>query len=574
MKIFVAQIKSIAGDAQGNFARIQAAYNQATKAGCDICLLPELVTSGYLAEDLFFSQDFINAIDQINKDLIESTGKCALILPTIIQDKGNLYNSAIVAQNGKIIGQTNKTILPNYGVFDEKRYFTPGKPQIITINGKKVGVPICEDIWHFAVCDDLQSQGAEIFLVPNASPFEIGKFDLRKQQVIARYNEHKIPFIFCNQATSQDGIIFDGHSFCHDGKISVICKGFCEDSAVVTWREESLLRAPTTPVMARERSDRGHPVIKRLSAFIMDPHVALRAPRDDGAGASAPRDDAEGVWGDNSIIYQALIFGLKSYVEDNGFTKVILGLSGGIDSALVACICADALEYQNVTAYMMPSKITSEDSKKDARAVAKLLNIASLEIPIHKILESYITQLEASKNAEAQDLMYQNLQARIRGSILMAHANKHGSLLITTGNKSEYATGYATLYGDMNGAFNPIKDLYKTQIFALAAYRNSISNVIPENIITKEPTAELATNQKDSDSLPPYYILDKILYSYLELNLPKKELYKNFDQQVVDKVVALVKKSEFKRKQSAPGIKISRLNLEKDRRFPITNLFN
>lgn len=527
MKIFVGQIKSIAGDVLGNFTRIQNAYKQASEAECDICLLPELATSGYLAEDLFFSQDFIAEIAKINNKLIKISKNCALILPTLIQKERKLYNSVIVAQDGKILGQTYKAILPNHGIFDEKRYFSSGISQIIVINGKKIAIPICEDIWHFEVCENLKSQGAEIFLVPNASPFELGKFDLRTRQVIARYNEHKIPFVFCNQNTSQDGIVFDGNSFCYDGNLSIICGKFCEDSAVISYKDNK---------------------------FKIDKKY----------------HKSENIFED---IYQAIKFGLKCYVEDNGFKTVLLGLSGGIDSALVACICADALGASNVTAYMMESKFTSETSKNDAKELIKLLGINFEEIPITNILQTYIDELDAKKSAEDEDLMYQNLQARIRGSILMAQSNVNGSLLITTGNKSEYATGYATIYGDMNGAFNPIKDIYKTQIFALANYRNSISKVIPENIINKAPSAELATNQKDSDSLPDYKILDKILYSHIELNLPKEELYKNFDSNIVDKVIKLVRNSEFKRKQSAPGVKISIRNFEKDRRFPITNLF-
>ena len=605
MKIFVAQIKSLAGDITGNAARIKHAYNQAINASCDVCLLPELATSGYLAEDLFLNPDFLEEISKINDDLIQSTKNCALILPTVSvittsakrdaaipslmgssrrfapQDDGcglippqddecgarndtpKLYNGVIVAQNGKIIGHTQKAILPNHGVFDDKRYFTPGTSQIITINGLKVGIPICEDIWHFKVCNDLKTQGAEIFLVPNASPFELGKFELRSKQVIARYNEHKIPLVFCNQATSQDGIIFDGNSFCYDGKLSVICDGFCEDSAVVVFKGSRL------DVITRSAM---HDVA--IPGIMGSSRQAFGLPQDDGCGLPLPQDDGSLTQYNNSSIYQAITFGLKSYTHDNGFKKVVLGLSGGIDSAIVACICADSLGPENVTAYMLPSKLTSQSSKDDALELAKSLGINISEIPITTILESNIKELGLQQNAIKEDLTYQNLQARIRGTILMAQANKDGALLITTGNKSEYATGYATIYGDMNGAFNPIKDLYKTQIFALSRWRNSVSPVIPENIITKAPSAELSTNQKDSDSLPEYEILDQILYSYIELRTSKEELCKTFDSNIVNKIITLVRKSEFKRKQSAPGVKISIMNFEKDRRLPITNLFD
>ncbi len=528
MKIFVAQIKSIVGDFTHNFKRIKEAYDKAIKSNADICLFPELVTCGYLAEDLFLDQDFIEQTAQINNNLIESSGQCALILPTMIKENKNnsLYNGVIVAQNGKILGKTYKRFLPNYGLFDEKRYFIPGKSQIIKINDRKIGIPICEDIWHKEVCNDLKQQGAELFLVPNASPYHVGKFGLRQRQIEARYKEHNIPFIFCNQSHSQDGIIFDGQSFCYDGALSIVCNKFTQDDAIVAFEENGFK-------CNRKKS------VKNI--------------------------DAE--------IYEATKFALKTYVQDNGFEKVILGLSGGIDSAIVATICASSIGGKNVTAYMMPSNFTSVESIDDAKILAKQLSIKLITIPINKILDEYVNSMSAQPSKKNQDLMYQNLQARIRGTMLMAEANKNNALLITTGNKSEYATGYATIYGDMNGAFNPIKDIYKTQIFALAKYINSISQIIPQNIIDKAPSAELAENQKDSDSLPEYKILDQILYQYIECNMPKKELYKNFEPAIVDKIIKLVKISEFKRRQSAPGVKISIRNFEKERRFPITNLF-
>ncbi len=539
MKIFVAQIKAISGDVVGNKKRIDQSYQQATELQCDICLLPELITSGYLADDLFLSQDFIDKIYQVNQQLIDITNSCALILPTIIQSENKLYNAVIVAQNGKIIGQTYKTILPNYGIFDEQRYFTAGSANIININGAKIAIPICEDIWHPEICANFKSQGAKIFLVPNASPFEIGKFDLRLNQVVKRYKENKLPIIFCNQAHAHDGIIFDGNSFCYDGRLSVICDKFQEDNAIITWNDDNKLLCNTS-----------YQKPKKIATELFSPEAMLED------------------------IYLAVKLGLKSYVHDNGFSKVILGLSGGIDSAIVAAICVDALGSDNVSVYILPSEISAKESIQDAQEITKLLNIKSEIINISSILNAYIISLNAEQSRIKEDLTYQNLQARIRGTILMAYANKNNALLITTGNKSEYATGYATLYGDMNGAFNPIKDLYKSQIFALAKYRNSLSRVIPENVINKAPSAELARNQKDSDVLPEYVILDKILYYYIELNFTKRQLYQKFDHKLIDKIINLVKMSEFKRVQSVPGVKLSKCNFEKDRRFPITNRFD
>lgn len=531
IKIAVGQIAPRVGSLQHNFQQIHDFYVQNKSA--NIVVLPELATCGYLAQDLLHKPDFINDIHVNIQRLIEATSDTTLLLPTPYLIEGNLYNSVLAIKNREIIGITHKRELPNYGIFDEKRYFTPGIPQTIDIDGLKVGIPICEDIWHKDVCSDLKKQGAEIFIIPNGSPFEQGKHNKRIEIIKQRFLDTKIPLLYCNQVLGHDGIVFDGKSFCYDGTLHQFGLAFKPSNSVVTLAGKKFKTS-------------------ELSV------------------TNSPAAD----------IYEAMKLGLRDYVIQNGFSKVIIGISGGIDSALVACICADSLGAKNVTGYMLPSKFSSEESKLDALGLADNLGITLEEINISAAVEQIITGIsttaEDKKSAnnfdwQNADLTIQNLQSRIRGCILMAKSNSDNALLITTGNKSEYATGYATLYGDMNGAFNPVKDLYKTEIYDIANYRNNIKADIPQNIIDKEPTAELSPNQKDSDNLPEYYLLDQILFSYIEDDLSQKQLKQKFPDDIVEKIINLVNIAEYKRFQSAPGVKISSREFGRDRRYPLTN---
>ena len=528
MKILVCQTKPKVGDLEENYNSILRHYQSALNLNADICLFPELAISGYFAEDLFTQKNFLEDIQIKVTKLISITEHICLLLPTpILEPNGLLYNGVIAAKHGKVIGLTYKHELPNYGIFDEKRYFTNGIPSIIIINDKKIGIPICEDIWFNKVCNNLKEQGAELFLVPNGSPYEKGKMQERVSIVKQRFNETQVPIIYCNQALGHDGIVFDGRSFCYDGEVKVIGKAFETDQQLVEIVDNKF-RCTTT---------------YDLNLNIYDE------------------------------IFDAMVLGLRDYVLGNGFTKVILGLSGGIDSALVAVIAQKALGKENVTSYMLPSKFTSKESVEDAENIANNLNIIFKSIDISKIFESFLLTLDKDIPIKESSITFQNLQSRIRGTILMAKANETGSLLITTGNKSEYATGYATIYGDMNGAFNPIKDIYKTELYELVRHINKTINVIPQRVITKAPTAELASGQKDSDSLPDYPILDRIIEDHIENNLDQYELSKKYDSELVQRIVKMVRTAEFKRKQSAPGVKISKRNFEKERRFPITNLY-
>jgi NAD+ synthase len=526
MKIFVCQTSPKVGALKANLKIVQDNYHEALSKNADICIFPELCISGYLAEDLFFKNDFISKVENITANLVASTKGTCLLLPTLLRENNNLYNVVIAAQNGKIIGKTYKSKLANYGIFDEKRYFTEGKPSVITVNGVKVGVPICEDIWSSEVCLNLKNQGAEIFIVPNASPFEKYKQEIRIKLAKNRFSETSIPLIYCNQALSHDGIIFDGKSFMYDGELTIIGKDFASDFCIVEYLNKKLV------------TDKSYPKEQNLY----------------------------------EEIYKATILGVRDYIYDNGFQKVIIGLSGGIDSAIVAAIAVKAIGAENVLCYMLPSKFTSKLSIRDATKLAANLGISLDSVSIQKIVDEFALSLGIKTN-DHSSITYQNLQSRARGTLLMGLANISNALLLTTGNKSEYATGYATIYGDMNGAFNPIKDLYKTEIFKLAEYINLGDEIIPKNIIEKEPSAELAPNQKDSDSIPDYEMLDKILEQLIEHKSCPEQLYIEFDQKTVDKVARLIRISEFKRFQSAPGVKISSMNFGNDRRFPITNFY-
>lgn len=541
MKILLAQAHPRVGNLNYNFNLISNYYQQAISCKADICLIPELITIGYPAEDLILFPEFLKDLEHLSAKLVTEIKNTALLLPTIISENQKIFNGVIAIQNGKIIGKSTKKHLPNYGVFDEKRYFSEGFPQIIEINGVKIGVPICEDIWYADICSDLTSKGAQLLLVPNASPYEINKFDQRLELVKQRFQENKIPIIYCNQVLAQDGLIFDGRSFAYDGNLRFVLDIFREDTLEFHF-------------------DNGKVIVNKPTQNKNSVEIALQQ--------SVKMEDE---------IYGAMVFGLRDYVLNNGFNSVLLGLSGGIDSALTAMIAADSFGSENVLAVMMPSKFTSKESLIDAELIIKNIGINYQIIPIDDMLsaaENSLTNLPT--------LAHQNLQARLRGVILMSLSNSNNQLLITTGNKSEYATGYATIYGDMCGAFNPIKDIYKTEIYKIARFRNNntplsiniktnITNAIPERVFTKAPTAELSFNQKDSDSLPEYRLLDKVLKLHIEQKLSHNEIVRlGFDDSVVKKVISLVRGSEFKRRQSAPGVKISSCNFEKDRRYPIT----
>ncbi|MDZ4842833.1 MAG: NAD+ synthase [Hyphomicrobium aestuarii] len=548
LKIALAQLNPTVGDIDGNARKLIAAHATAADLGADLVVLSELFLTGYPPEDLVLKPAFQAAsrarLEQLAAEL--SSGP-AVLVGTIWVDAGKLYNAVALLQDGRIAAVRTKVDLPNYGVFDEKRVFTAGPlPGPILFKGVKLGVPICEDIWTEEVTECLAECGAEILIAINGSPFDWPKPDRRMNVAVARVTETGLPLAYLNQIGGQDELVFDGASFVLNADRSLAVQMPAWDEAVVltTWRRSG------------------------------DGWRCETGPR-----AAVPEGDASA--------YHAVTLGLRDYVVKNGFPGVVLGLSGGIDSALVAAIAVDALGADSVHAIMMPSRFTSDDSLHDAAACAMALGVRYDNVTIEPAAEAFKWSLKPLFEGRSNDLTEENIQSRVRGTMLMAVSNKLGSMVVTTGNKSEMSVGYATLYGDMNGGFNPIKDLYKTEVYRLARWRNAnVPNVgpgggngpagvvIPERIITKAPTAELRDNQTDQDSLPPYDVLDDILTGLVENEMPLADiLAKGHPAETVTRVARLLDIAEYKRRQAAPGVKISAKNFGRDRRYPITNRF-
>ena len=544
MKLFLAQINNIVGDIDGNLKRAIDILDQAGELNSDLVVFSELFLSGYPPEDLVLKKSFVeecrNALDTLIN--YSKTKKLGLIIGLPLYEKNNLFNAAAIVDKGKLIGFSKKVNLPNYSVFDEKRVFHQNDiPKVFEFRGIKLGVPICEDIWQENVCLELKNQGCELIVSPNGSPFDKYKINQRKTIIEDRVSEVGLPFVYINQVGGQDELVFDGSSLIMNGDKEIIYEAppWQEHNAVIEFNEKE----------------------KKFNNLSFN----------------------EFKFSDLENIYMATVIGLRDYVSKNNFPGVILGLSGGIDSAFCAAVAVDALGKDKVEAYMLPSNYTSENSTIDAEDCANRLEIHLETIPISDTFLSLEESLKTAFKGLPNDITEENLQSRIRGTILMAISNKKGKMLITTGNKSEVSVGYSTLYGDMNGGFNPIKDIYKTELYALANWRNSNlpnnilldkKDIIPSSIISKEPTAELRDNQKDSDSLPPYDELDQILEGLVEYELSTSELEKKgFSREEIKKVENLLYVSEYKRRQSAPGVKISLRNFGRDRRYPITNKF-
>jgi NAD+ synthase len=545
LKIAIAQLNPAVGDVAGNASKARAARAEAAKADAHLVVFPELFIAGYPPEDLVLKPAFQAACRAAVEALARETkdGGPALLIGTPWAEGGKLYNAVCLLDGGKIAGVRYKVDLPNYGVFDEKRVFAPGPmPGPVEFRGVRIGVPVCEDIWGPDVVETLSETGAEILIVPNGSPYHRGKQDIRLSLVVARINESKLPLLYVNQVGGQDELVFDGASFALNADLSVAfqMKSFREGMLYTEWK------------------------------------------RADGAWTCGSAEQVNVMDGDEAD-YAACVLGLRDYVEKNGFPGVVLGLSGGIDSALVAAMATDALGGARVHCVMLPYKFTSQDSLNDAEKCAKALGVRYETIPIANAVEGLEAALAGAFKGKPRDITEENLQARARGTILMSLSNKFGSMLVTTGNKSEMSVGYATLYGDMNGGYNPVKDLYKTEIYRLSKLRNRWKPpgalgpdgaVIPENIITKAPTAELRENQKDQDSLPPYDMLDAILERLVEKEQPVAEIVADgFDIETVKRVERLLHLAEYKRRQAAPGVKVTLKNFGRDRRYPITNKF-
>jgi len=545
LKICLAQLNPTVGHVEGNIARAREARAEAAQQGADLIVFTELYVTGYPPEDLVLKPAFQDAAREVLEDFAKDTadGGPAVLIGVPLRDAGLLHNSVALLEKGRVAEVRHKQMLPNYGVFDEMRVFESGPdPRPIPFKGVSLGVPVCEDIWHDHVVANLANQGAELLIVPNGSPFEATKHGARQNHVRARVSESGLPLAYVNQVGGQDELVFDGASFVMnaDQTIPLSMPAFSEACVMTAWT----------------RGDNGWVCAQ---------------------GDTAP--DPEGL----EAIYDACVLGLRDYVTKNRFPGVVLGLSGGIDSAICAAMAADALGPDKVRCVMLPSKYTSQESLDDAEECAKLIGTRLDTVSIGDSVDALEDALAPLFEGRAPDITEENIQSRARGLLLMALSNKFGDMVLTTGNKSEMSVGYATLYGDMNGGFNPIKDLYKMQVFALCEWRNQHmpagglgpkGRVIPQRIIDKPPSAELREDQKDEDSLPPYPVLDDILESLVEHERSAEEtIARGHDADVVKRIEHLLYIAEYKRRQSAPGVKIGLKNFGRDRRYPITNGF-
>jgi NAD+ synthase (glutamine-hydrolysing) len=568
MRLALAQINTVVGDIDGNRERILARLEEARRADADLALFPELAVTGYPPEDLLLRPGFLRAAERsLGLIAAEAHGIACLVgVPHLDRD---LFNACAVCADGEVKAIYRKRFLPNYGVFDEDRYFQPGRELLLLRLGETlIGPTVCEDIWQPGPpATDLALAGAHVVANISASPFHLGKGREREEMLAVRARDNVCWIAFVNAVGGQDELVFDGHSLVldQDGEVAARAPAF----------EEALLVVdidPTTAVGHRLRDARRRALARELHE-LPDPAVTdLGLPHAlDGRPARAPvappLDELE-------EMRRALELGLSDYVEKNGFREVVLGISGGIDSALTAVLAVEALGSERVICVSMPSRYSSEGTKTDARRVAESLGVRLFELPIEAIVEAFASALDEAFAGTAPGLAEENVQARIRGVLLMALSNKFGWLVVATGNKSEYSVGYATLYGDMAGGFALLKDVYKTDVFRLARYLNERAGreLIPKSVIERAPSAELRADQRDEDSLPPYAELDRVLEEYVELDRSREELSRDgFEADVVERALALIDKAEYKRRQAPPGVKLRPKAFGRDRRLPITN---
>src|SRR6476661_5736340 len=567
MRLALAQINTTVGDLDGNRERILARLNEAKEAGADVVLFPELAVTGYPPEDLLLRPSFVQAAEESLAQIARETRGIVAFVGTPHLDR-DLYNVCAVCAGGEVKALYRKRFLPNYGVFDEHRYFAPGRDLFLLEHGDVLlGPTVCEDIWQPGPpATDLSLAGAQLIVNISASPFHVGKEREREQMLQTRARDNVCYVAFVNAVGAQDELVFDGHSVVLDDEGEVLARapGF----------EEALLVVDVEPEEAvgrRLRDVRRRSLESERDAVPELPVVQAGSPRpvtERVSGTVAPfRDELE-------TMRLALELGLRDYVDKNGFREVVVSVSGGIDSALTAAIACEALGPERVHCVSMPSRFSSQGTRGDAQVLAERLGSDFLELPIEPLVEAFIVTLAAPFRGREPDLTEENLQARIRAVLLMALSNKFGWLVVATGNKSELSVGYATLYGDMAGGFALLKDVYKTDVFRLSRYLNERAGreLIPQSIIDRAPSAELRDDQLDQDSLPPYPDLDKVLEAYVELDRSREELLADgFDAGVVDRALAMIDRAEYKRRQAPPGVKLRPKAFGRDRRTPITN---
>jgi NAD+ synthase (glutamine-hydrolysing) len=572
LRIGLCQINTTVGDIEGNTKKILDYIARGKKMGANLLAFPEMAITGYPPEDLLLMPKFIEANLKAIRTIAKATSSTTAVVGFVNKD-GDIYNSAALLHNGRLIDVYSKTYLPNYGVFDEDRYFHVGKENFIfTLKSTPIGLSICEDLWYPG--DPIRTQalygGAELIINISSSPYHAGKSEFREKMISTRASDNVAIVAYCNLVGGQDELVFDGGSIIFDqgGELIIRGKQFEEDLVLADLDMEAVFRMRLhDPRIRREKTSGEEKSLKRID--LPDPSRPVEK------RVSLPKRDSKPL--DHlAEIYSALVLGTGDYVRKNRFDKVLIGLSGGIDSALTAAVATDALGKKGVVGVAMPSHYSSKESVEDARLLAKNLGIRFLTIPITEIFQAYLKTLSPSFKGLKPDVTEENIQARIRGNILMALSNKFGWIVLTTGNKSEMSVGYCTLYGDMAGGYAVLKDVPKTLVYELTNYKNKKEGktVIPKRVFAKPPSAELRPNQKDEDSLPPYPVLDPILQAYVEEDKGVEEIAKmGFKEKMIKEVINMVDRNEYKRRQAPPGVKITHRALGKDRRLPVTNKY-
>jgi len=572
LRVGLCQINTTVGDIEGNTKKILNYIAKGKRMGADLLVFPEMAVTGYPPEDLLLMTKFIEANLKAVKTITKATSSITVIVG-FVHKEGDIFNSAALLHNGKMIDVYSKTYLPNYGVFDEDRYFQVGKENFIfTLKSTPIGLSICEDLWYPG--DPIRTQalygGAELIVNISSSPYHAGKSTLRDKMISTRASDNMAMIAYCNLVGGQDELVFDGGSLIMDQKGELLIRGkqFEEDLVLSDLDMEAVFRMRLhDPRIRKEKHAEEEKGLRHIELRDKNHSIRKRPPLPDRE--SKPLDRL-------AEIYAALVLGTGDYIRKNGFQRVLIGLSGGIDSALTATIAVDALGKKGVVGVTMPSQYSSKGSIKDSELLAKNLGIRLIQIPITEIFQAYIKTLSPSFKGLKPGVTEENIQARIRGNILMALSNKFGWLVLTTGNKSEMSVGYCTLYGDMAGGYAVLKDVPKTLVYELTKFRNKKEGkaLIPKNVFLKPPSAELRPNQKDEDSLPPYSVLDPILQAYVEEDRGVEDIAKmGFKENMIKEVIQMVDRNEYKRRQTPPGVKITHRAFGKDRRLPVTNKY-
>jgi NAD+ synthase (glutamine-hydrolysing) len=569
LRVALAQINTTVGDFEGNRALIMDAARRAAAAGADLVALPELAVTGYPPEDQLLRPAFIAEAERHLQALAQEAEGLPPLVVGCLDFTDHLYNTAAVLHGGTVVARYHKQRLPNYGVFDEQRYFQPGTETLVcTIGGVEVGITVCEDAWYPEPIQDAAVAGAEVVVNINASPFHAGKVRFRERMIATRAADNTVAIAYVNQVGGQDELVFDGNSMVLDARGAVLARGRSmeEDLVVFDLIIEEIHRLQLHDNRLRRMREHEAPVVRRVHVTDADAERQDRTP--------LPPRDLE-VPSDLAETYNALVLGTRDYVRKTGFEHVFVALSGGIDSAIVGAIAVDALGPENVTGVSMPSRYSSEGSVADAVDLAQRLGIRLVSLPIEDLHAAALRTLEREFGPGEAGVAAENVQSRSRGMLVMALSNQRPrSMVLTTGNKAEYACGYATLYGDMVGGYAVIKDVPKTLVWDLARYRNSLGEVIPRNSIEKPPSAELRPDQLDTDSLPPYEILDPIVVAYVEEDLSVEAIVaRGFEEELVRRVIGMINRNEYKRRQAPPGVKITPRAFGRDRRLPLASKY-